>query len=409
VRVGLERQQQSLKVTDKRVAEKKASELRQRLEREEAGLQLPKSMVEAASKPLALHLDEYLADLRVKGRERSYRQKIENRIKVVCASQEWRQLRDVNSEGFVAWRSKQGGTLRPKTLNDYHAAFCGFMNWLHRHGRMPVNPLIAAGTVDQRGQQAQKRALSDDEATRLLTACDPRRRPAWLLMLTTGLRLGEVRALRWGDLVLDVADSFVRARAATTKNRKEAMLWLTTDVADEFRALRDAMQTRPPEGRQVFRNVSLRNDRFKRDLKAAGIEAVDGRGRKACVHALRHTFITNLHRSGASVREAMGLARHSDARLTMSVYTDEGALPLREVINRLPRYRVGQASPIASHVSDAMGRREAHPVTTAGDDLDPQVLAVSEEGTDCHSLAQERKRVSEGIRTPDPRDHNAVL
>jgi integrase len=35
----------------------------------------------------------------------------------------------------------------------------------------------------------------------------------------------------------------------------------------------------------------------------------------------RHTFITNLSLAGVSPREAQELARHSDIRLTMSVYS----------------------------------------------------------------------------------------
>ena len=38
-------------------------------------------------------------------------------------------------------------------------------------------------------------------------------------------------------------------------------------------------------------------------------------------HSNRHTFITNLERVGVSPRRAQSLARHSDIRLTMGVYT----------------------------------------------------------------------------------------
>ena len=38
-------------------------------------------------------------------------------------------------------------------------------------------------------------------------------------------------------------------------------------------------------------------------------------------HANRHTFITNLGRSGVSPKLAQTLARHSDIRLTFDIYT----------------------------------------------------------------------------------------
>src|SRR5262249_50709344 len=65
-------------------------------------------------------------------------------------------------------------------------------------------------------------------------------------------------------------------------------------------------------------------DMLKGDLAAAGIPyAVDGPHGLlyADFHALRHSFITLLERSGVSPKTAQELARHSDIRLTMQRYT----------------------------------------------------------------------------------------
>jgi integrase len=59
------------------------------------------------------------------------------------------------------------------------------------------------------------------------------------------------------------------------------------------------------------------------DLAAAGVpyvvEGPDG-PLHADFHSLRHGFIAMLDRSGAMLKEAMQLARHSDPKLTMAVY-----------------------------------------------------------------------------------------
>ncbi len=47
----------------------------------------------------------------------------------------------------------------------------------------------------------------------------------------------------------------------------------------------------------------------------------DSDGRYADFHALRHTFITNMVKSGISPKIAQSLARHSTIDLTMNVYT----------------------------------------------------------------------------------------
>ena len=60
---------------------------------------------------------------------------------------------------------------------------------------------------------------------------------------------------------------------------------------------------------------------IKADLQAAGIDFRDAGGRYADFHSLRHTFITNLVRSGAHPAVAQALARHSTITLTMNRYT----------------------------------------------------------------------------------------
>jgi integrase/recombinase XerD len=47
-------------------------------------------------------------------------------------------------------------------------------------------------------------------------------------------------------------------------------------------------------------------------------------GRFADFHSLRHFFITNLERAGVSPKLAQTLARHSDIRLTLGIYTHVG-------------------------------------------------------------------------------------
>ena len=53
-------------------------------------------------------------------------------------------------------------------------------------------------------------------------------------------------------------------------------------------------------------------------------------------HSLRHLFITNLERAGLSPKMAQTLARHSDIRLTLGVYTHVGLHDQSAAINTLP-------------------------------------------------------------------------
>jgi integrase len=59
-------------------------------------------------------------------------------------------------------------------------------------------------------------------------------------------------------------------------------------------------------------------------------------------HSNRHTFITNLERSGVSPRRAQSLARHSDIRLTMGVYTHINLHDQSSAIESLPAPPTGK-------------------------------------------------------------------
>jgi integrase len=59
-------------------------------------------------------------------------------------------------------------------------------------------------------------------------------------------------------------------------------------------------------------------------------------GLYADFHSLRHYFITSLERLGASPKMAQVLARHSDIRLTLGVYTHVGLHDQTAAIEALP-------------------------------------------------------------------------
>jgi len=58
---------------------------------------------------------------------------------------------------------------------------------------------------------------------------------------------------------------------------------------------------------------------FNRDLDQAGIKR-DGPGGRLFFHGLRYTFINLVIESGANVKEAQDLARHSTLDLAFNVY-----------------------------------------------------------------------------------------
>jgi hypothetical protein len=77
-----------------------------------------------------------------------------------------------------------------------------------------------------------------------------------------------------------------------------------------------------------------------RDLAAAGIPyATEGPEGPLYLdmHALRHGYVALLDKAGASIKEAMQLARHTDPKLTMARYGRAQLHDLAAAVERLPR------------------------------------------------------------------------
>ena len=179
-------------------------------------------------------------------------------------------------------------------------------------------------------QTRPRRAFTHDEIARLLAVAGPRK-VIYLTAVHTGLRRKELKLMEPDDLHLDADQPFVNVRPSTTKNHKQAVIALHADVVEELRKL-------PLLPGKVFAHGLPKMETFKRDLRRAGIEFIDAKGRRADFHSLRHTLGTNLALAGTAPRVAMEAMRHSDIRLTTKTYTDTGLLPVSDAVVKLPSF-----------------------------------------------------------------------
>ena len=76
---------------------------------------------------------------------------------------------------------------------------------------------------------------------------------------------------------------------------------------------------------------------MKLDLKRAGIEYKDDKGRYADFHALRKSAGTMLGVAGVPVRVRQLFMRHGDIRLTMQTYDDRDFSSLEEAVKALEK------------------------------------------------------------------------
>jgi integrase len=333
-----------LRTTDKRVARERLEQIVREKQLEAVGVLSPHRT--ALQTSLEKHLSDYLADLQAIGRDYQYIFDLKNRVRRLIKECHWTLLKEVSSDSFLAWRARQ--TLAPKTLNEYLASARSLFNWMMKHGRIDRNPLAQVQKVQSNGKQLRpRRAFTREEFQRLLAVAGPRR-ALYLTAVFTGLRRGELAALEWDDVDLDAERPFLKARASTTKNRKEAVIGLHKDVVAELRLMQPR---RAAPNRRVFEGLMPRIKRFKADLKRANVDYINARGQRADFHSLRYTLATNLALVGTSPRVAMEIMRHSDMRLTAKTYTDAGLLAVWDKVANLPSFTDPKDSQIDSQDS----------------------------------------------------------
>lgn len=339
----------SLKTSDKREAERLLHEERVKAEKRQNGVLPPPEQTDAAERPLEELLGAFLADLRVLGRSEATLKKYGN-MRVMFGRCRWSRISHVSARSFCEWRAKSG--LAPRTLNALLKDTGTFFRWMRRQRMVSENPLEFVQCIETRRLEKFRRALTIEEAQRLIAAAPPHRAAVYITALYTGLRRNELRQLTIGDFALDGERPFVRVRASTAKNPKESRVELRPEVVAAVRSILPDITS--PLSR-VFEGLVPRVPTFKKDLTRAGIAFEDAHGRRVDLHALRDTFGTHLAASGATPFVLKELMRHSTVQQSEKYYIDARQLPFASALAALPSFaflngeRCSQFPPAVTH------------------------------------------------------------
>jgi len=175
-----------LEVSDKQAAESKLRKLVQELEREGEGLIPVKKLRDGLQMPFSGLVEEYVAELNRLGRNEKYVKGVRKQLEILAAGCSWRTVKDVSADSFLKWRQRQ--TLIAKTLNEYLICVSALMNWAERFERVSSNPLRHVTRIESSADPTfKRRALTDEEARRLLAVSGPRA-TVYLTAIKTGSR-----------------------------------------------------------------------------------------------------------------------------------------------------------------------------------------------------------------------------
>lgn len=236
-------------------------------------------------------------------------------------------------EDLLAKGGKDGGPLSEETVRGVREMLSGLFKWLVRIDVVKENPVKASRAVRSSDHKARSLSPHDlrllDDALRTYKGADDPvvcsyARGVWLA-LKTGLRVGEVCALRVGDVrmlsqeihvggtVVEIGGTYRKPSPKTAKSSRNVALtlvdfqevcsWRDRSAASPLISA-DGMWMRPSGLSGWFREL---RDRIGLDPELT-------------FHSLRHTYATTLLMAGAdpkSVSEQMG---HSDVAITLRIY-----------------------------------------------------------------------------------------
>jgi integrase len=186
-------------------------------------------------------------------------------------------------------------------------------------GELAVNPCSGLRLPAARGRR--ERIASPDEASKLLAALAPADRAVWATAFYAGLRLGELRALRWEHV--DLATGVIRVDAALDAKG--------STIAPKSRSGRRAVPI-PAVLREVLLDLKLDRAQgyaFGDSEKPFSPSSLYLRARRAWrkfgfteigLHEARHTYASMLIAAGVNAKAITQYLGHSSIEVTFDRY-----------------------------------------------------------------------------------------
>jgi integrase len=313
-------------VGDKKAAEEVASTIRAKLKLGEFGFEDPKpvpTFKEQAKLWLSLP-----HDWKESTRE-NYLNTLKNHTLPSFGSTPIDKIKRKDLKAFFDRLLSEG--VSPSTLTPIRAPISGILSHALDSELIESNPLAGLKLISKK-TSLDIEPLSKDEAALLLESAqqheDGTYYPPILLALRTGMRIGEIRALKWKDLdfenrLIEVKRSCRQGRITKPKNRKGRKVDMSIQLAEVLRELK-RKKWKKYAGKDVpqwvFANVRggrLRHNTFRNALtsclKKAGLRYIR-------IHDLRHTYATIRLLSGHNIGDVSYQLGHSSIKITYDTY-----------------------------------------------------------------------------------------
>jgi len=269
---------------------------------------------------------------------RTYRAQVERTIRPRLGKVKLTQLTTKNLDDLYGQMKDEGRS--PKTIRNHHAIISSALHQAVRWGWIREN--VAEKAKPPRITMKRVKAPSVEAVRSVIEAAedrDPRLAPLLMLAALTGMRRGELCALRWTDVdfqrgELDVSRSVVVVPGGLAEKGTKTHRFRVVALDDVGMALllrhranvedwaRQA-EVVVPEDAFVFSHAVDGSKPFRPDNVTGFFTRVrDSLGlHDVRLHDLRHFTATQLIGAGVDVRTVAGRLGHSDPSVTLRVYS----------------------------------------------------------------------------------------
>lgn len=309
---------------------------------------------------------------------RTYKQWCEYYILPVLGNRKLSQIRPVHIQQFV--NGMQEKALSVKTIHSIYDVLFDMLKIAENNELINRNP--AKGVTLPKQEKAERRVLSVTEQSAFLAQLQTEKwlphQPLFVVMLGTGLRVGEALGLCWdcidfdhkeirvekalvyGKSISDGAYGFSWQSPKTATSRRTVPMVPEVEAALHRQRLAQAQHRlcvgekwKPLEGFEnlVFPNMSGRpyRETHIRDFIVAIIQDINNdeialaeRERREPVlmehfspHCLRHTFATRAFEAGLPPKTVQTIMGHSSTAMTLDIYTHTTERKKREDMDKL--------------------------------------------------------------------------
>lgn len=281
---------------------------------------------------------------------RIYKANLQRHVFPVLGAKRLGSLNRADCRSLIAACRDKG--LGPKSIANICRTVSSVLSQAVEDGLLPANPAFRLGRYYRRADLPKREILplTREEVSAFLKAARqhaPREYPLFLCAVRTGMRLGELLGLQWGDVdfnsrFIEIRRNRVAGRLTTPKSGKTRRVDMSAQLTETLRGLlttRKAEALRKGQGQVpewVFCSEdggpldgdNLRHRVFYRVLAKSGL-------RRIRFHDLRHTFASLLIQNGESLAYVRDQLGHASIQLTVDTYGHLVPGANRQAVDRL--------------------------------------------------------------------------